>query len=93
MSKAVSNVEVALISCNFKTGILFDTIKWLLEHIFSSKLDSQWVIIFLWTSVKAQNSDIVVKSVKSELNVFIPINKFSILLIQHLTIKFPRKKN
>lgn len=41
MSKAVSNVEVALISCNFKTGILFDTIKWLLEHIFSSKLDSQ----------------------------------------------------
>lgn len=26
MSKAVSNVEVALISCNFKTGILFDTV-------------------------------------------------------------------
>lgn len=41
--------------------------------------------------MKAQNSDIVVKSVKSDLNVFIPINKFSILLIQHSTIKFPRK--
>lgn len=41
----------------------------------------------------AERADIVVKSVKSELNVFIPINKFSILLIQHLTIKFPRKKN
>lgn len=46
--------------------------------------------------MKAQNSDIMVKSVKSKLIVccfFLPINKFSISLIQHSTIlKFPRKK-